>query len=238
MARAGEKARGAVKWYVPSIAALGVGLVAVIVVWVLIPPAQTVHVTPFDPNDDRIDITLRLDADATAYVVSGMADVKATVKVVDGKTVYQPVLVRGKVISVFREVEYEARFAGEWQLKETGAGGTMQTVRGLITGPAVVPWDVAGKPSADRALATDCKIVDEFPKGRFLVEGALTLIDKPLLVGPGARIENAHKDQRTIALTDAFGHKHTLLPGGKVKLDSAGEFIEEDVPDTTKKTGG
>ena len=189
----------------------------------------------FDPNDDREDITLRLDEDATTYVVSTMANVKPSVKVVDGKTVWEPVEVRGAVVSIFRDVEYEAKFTGTWQQKEAPAGGTSQTVRGVVTGQAVVPWDLAQRPPGDHTLQTNCKIIDEFPKGRFLVEGNLTLIDKPLLVGPGATIENAHKDKRNIVLTDCFGHKHTLLPGGKVALDSAGEFIEEGAPDPTKK---
>jgi len=236
MARDGRNARGDVKWYVPSAVALGLAVVAIIVVWMLIPPAETVDVIPFDPNDDRKDISLRLDEDATRYVVSGMRDMKASVRVVDGKTVYDAVEVRGEVISVFREVEYEAEFTGFWQLKESPTGGTTQTVQGVVVGKAVVPWDVQAKPSSDHALETSCKIVDEFPKGRFLVEGRLTLIDKPLLVGPGATVENAHTDKRDIILTDCFGHKHRLLPGGKVRVDSAGEFVEEDLPDTGAKT--
>jgi len=233
MARLGDNGKGEVKWYVPSIAALVIGLVAVIVVWVLIPPAETVHVPTFDEDDDRQEITLRLEEDATMYVVSGMANASAKFKVADGKMVYDPVEVKGPVQSIFRGVEYEGVFRGIWQLKDAGSGEMNQTITGIITGKAVIPWIASEKPSAQHDIETDCKILDEFPKGRFLVEGKLSVFGKPLLVGPGAVLENARTDKKNVALTDCLGRPYTIVPGSKVKLDSAGEFVEPELVDPT-----
>jgi len=233
MATVARRRTGDVKWYVPSIAALVVGVVVVIVVWALFPPASSVDVPTFDPHDDRKEIALRLEDDATRYVISGMEDMSANFKLVDGKMVYEPVEVRGKVISIFRDVEYEAKFLGVWQLKDGGSGGgVIQTISGSVTGTATVPWDAMKKPSAEHDVATDCRILDEHPKGRYLVEGTLSVIGRPILVGPGATIENARTDNKPMTFVDTFGNRYTLLPGNKVSVDSAGQWIEEDIPPT------
>ena len=223
---------GGVKWYVPSIAALVAGVVVVIVVWVIFPPASGVKVPTFDPHDDRTEILLRLEDDATSYVVSGMEDMSANFKLVDGKMVYEPVEVRGKVVSIFRDVGYEAKFLGVWQLRDNGSGGVVQTITGTVTGTATIPWDASKKPSADSNVVTNCKIIDEHPKGRFLVEGKLSLIGRPILIGPGATIANARTDKKPMTFVDTFGNRHTLLPDEKVTVDSAGQWMEEDVSPT------
>ncbi len=220
---------GDVKWYVPSIAALVAGLVVVIVLWALFPPASSVSVPTFDLHDDRKEVALRLEDDATSYLISGMEDMSAKFKLVDGNMVYEPVEVRGTVISIFRTVEYEASFLGVWQLKDAGSGGgVIQTISGTATGTATVPWDASKKPSADHSVATNCKILDEHPKGRFLVEGTLSVIGRPILIAPGATISNARTDSKPMTFVDTFGNRHTLLPGEKVTVDSAGQWIEDD----------
>ena len=219
---------GDVKWYIPSIAALVVGVVAVVVWFVLRPPATSIDVPPFDPEDDRTELSLRMEDDATSYVISGMEDVTVNSRIVDGKMVYDPVEVRGPVISVFRTVEYQGKFQGVWQLKDTGAGGADQTISGTLTGTATVPWNPTKKPSADHSVPTNCKILDEHPRGRFLVEGTLWLRNGPVLIGPGATIENARTDKKPMTFLDTFGNRHTLLPGEKVTVDSAGQWIEDD----------
>jgi len=229
MAIVGSDRQGDVKWYVPCIVALAAGLVAIVVVWVVFPPAQNVYVPPFDPDDDRKEISLRLDDDATSYVIAGMEEATVNSKIVNGKVVYDPVEVRGPVTSIFRDVEYKAKFKGIWQLRDTGGGGVEQTVVGTLTGTATVPWDASKKPAADHAaVTTKCKILDEHPNGRFLIEGTLSLVNRPILIGPGATIENARTDKKPMTFLDTFGNRHTLLPGGKVTVDSAGQWVESD----------
>ena len=228
MRTVGSRRIGNVKWYIPSIVALAVGVVGVVVWFVLRPPAGDIDVPPFDPEDDRTELALRMEDDATSYVLSGMENVTVNSKIVDGKMVYDPVEVRGPVTSVFRTVEYQARFQGIWQLQDTGTGGAEPMITGTLKGTATVPWDPMKKPSADDNVTTRCKILDENPKGRFLVEGTIWAKNRPILIGPGATIENARIDKKPMTFLDTFGNRHTLLPGEKVTVDSAGQWIEDD----------
>lgn len=234
MASPGDNRRGDVKWYVPSVAALVLGLVAVIVVWIVLPPASTVNVPTYDEDEGRKKITVHLPADATNYVIGGTEKMKLASKLDgNGNVTYDPVDVIGPVTSIFKEVEYEGEFRGILQPVANAGGGVDQTVTGTIEGETVIVWNASTKAAVGKAVATKCKIVDEHPKGRLLVKGTVTVRTRPILLGPGAVIENARTDKRPATFLDASGLQKAIPLGKSAAIDPNGLWVLETDYTTT-----
>jgi len=193
-------------------------------------PTAEAEATPADKSEATVNtnVSLHLEEGQTGYVASGMAGLAISMTVVDGKMVYEPLPIESRVTSVFRGKPYEAVLNGAIE-SEAGSQPWLapsHRFRGVVKGTIVVPGGLSWSRAIDSASPSSCRVLDEHPAGRYLVEGEVFFANRPLLIGPGCAIENARSDKAEISVPDASGKEHLLRFGERIAFDADGKVVE------------
>ena len=168
-------------------------------------------------------VSLRIAADESIYTARREEAFATSFKLVNGQIEYPKLTATGPVVGVFRDKDYSSQFNGVFEMEDI-AGTMAQHIRGTITGTSVVAQITGERPTSSTNFATHCRILDEHPKGRYLVDGVVAFQDAAILVGPNATIENARDDKSPVVLTDSSGREFRIEVGKKVFLDSSGNL--------------
>jgi hypothetical protein len=188
-------------------------------------PAEGVKTKPAtETSAAKAGMALELKEGQAQYTASGMTGTAMSFNIVNGKMVYEPTPLTCPVRGIFQGKTYHATFQGV-QGAESGADPMMAPAmffQGSVKGSVVVVGDLSWNPSPGATATTKCRIVAQDPSGRYLVEGITYFYNRPIVVGPGAIIENARSDKQDTRVTDASGKEHTLAFGHTATLDSQG----------------